>query len=203
MDTYQTIESIATGLYKEKGSKFISYAHPATNEFQIRQILGEIKKEHFTARHHCYAWRLGPESILFRANDDGEPSSTAGKPILGQIVSRELTDLIVIVVRYFGGTLLGTSGLINAYKTAAADALSKAQIITKKIEINYRLSFAYELTTQVMNLIKSENLHLISSDFNNEVCLTVAVCKSETSQIENMMRKMFGLSFIKIEKLNS
>ena len=115
-DTFKTISIPAEGLFKDKGSKFISYAYPVSSEDQIREIVLNLKKEHHSARHHCYAWRLGPDKLIFRANDDGEPSSTAGKPILGQIQSHELTNILIVVVRYFGGTLLGVSGLINAYK---------------------------------------------------------------------------------------
>ena len=133
-DTYKTIEKPSEGLFKDKGSKFISFAFPVDNEEEIKEIVQSIKKEHHSARHHCYAWRLGADQLLFRANDDGEPSSTAGKPILGQIQSFDLTNILIVVVRYFGGTLLGVSGLINAYRNAALDAINQAEIVEKLVE---------------------------------------------------------------------
>ena len=136
-DTYKTIGGAAEGLYKEKGSKFIAYAFPVSNELQIREIITRLKKEHHSARHHCFAWRLGSDLQLYRVNDDGEPNGTAGRPILGQIQHRELTDILVIVVRYFGGILLGTSGLTNAYKQAAANVLLNAETIEKNCRNNY------------------------------------------------------------------
>ncbi|MDP2112754.1 MAG: YigZ family protein, partial [Bacteroidota bacterium] len=128
-DTYKTIEKPSEGLFKDKGSKFISFAFPVNSEDEIKDIVQSIKKEHHSARHHCYAWRLGADHLHFRANDDGEPSSTAGKPILGQIQSFDLTNILIVVVRYFGGTLLGVSGLINAYRSAALDAINQAEIV--------------------------------------------------------------------------
>jgi uncharacterized YigZ family protein len=132
-DSYKTIKKESQGYFKDKGSKFLAFAFPVKSEEEIKEILTRLRKEHHSARHHCYAWRLGSEEITFRANDDGEPSSTAGKPILGQLLSFEVTNILIIVVRYFGGTLLGVSGLINAYKNAAADSLNNAEIIEKII----------------------------------------------------------------------
>src|SRR5690554_122122 len=127
-DTYRTISKPSEGYYKDKGSRFLAYAYPVETEAETRELLMQLKKEHHSARHHCYAWRLGAENPAYRANDDGEPSSTAGRPILGQLLAYDVTNVFIVVVRYFGGTLLGTSGLINAYKAAAADALSNADI---------------------------------------------------------------------------
>ena len=121
-DVYQTIEKESQGYFKDKGSKFYAFAFPVTNEEQVKEILARLRKEHHSARHHCFAWRFGTENVSFRANDDGEPSSTAGKPILGQLLTCNVTNILVVVIRYFGGTLLGVSGLINAYRNAAADA---------------------------------------------------------------------------------
>ncbi|HOI47993.1 MAG TPA: YigZ family protein, partial [Prolixibacteraceae bacterium] len=132
-DTYKTVSAPSEGLFKDKGSRFISYLYPVTTEEEIKEIIQQVKKAHHSARHHCYAWRLGRENIRFRANDDGEPSSTAGKPILGQLTSFELTNVLLVVVRYFGGTLLGTSGLINAYREAASEAIRNALVETRII----------------------------------------------------------------------
>src|SRR5665647_871561 len=142
-DTYKTIGAPCEGLYKEKGSKFIAYAFPVSDEQQIKEITARLKKEHHSARHHCYAWRLGSDLELFRVNDDGEPSGTAGRPIFGQIKQHELTDILVVVVRYFGGILLGTSGLTNAYKQAAANVLTNAHIVEKVIETTIEVNFDY------------------------------------------------------------
>ena len=164
-DTYKTIEKPGEGYFKDKGSKFLSYAFPVYSEEEIKEHLTRIKKEHHSARHHCYAWRLGTKEITFRANDDGEPSSTAGKPILGQLQSFEVTNILIVVVRYFGGTLLGVSGLINAYKNAAANVLNNIEIITKTIERRYRLHFNYPVLNDVMNIIKQANYTILNTDF--------------------------------------
>jgi len=142
-DVFQTIEKESQGYFKDKGSKFYAFAYPVKNEDEIKEILARLRKEHHSARHHCYAWRLGTENVTSRANDDGEPSSTAGKPILGQLQSFNVTNILIVVVRYFGGTLLGVSGLINAYRSAAADALKNADIKQKIIEKEITLDFTY------------------------------------------------------------
>ncbi|HEY3388890.1 MAG TPA: YigZ family protein, partial [Prolixibacteraceae bacterium] len=153
-DTYKTIEVPSEGLYKEKGSKFIAFAFPVSNEQQIKEITARLKKEHHSARHHCFAWRLGADHQLFRVNDDGEPSGTAGRPIFGQIQQLELTDILVVVVRYFGGILLGTSGLTNAYKQAAADVLTNAVVMEKIVETVIEVNFDYQAMNDFMTLLK-------------------------------------------------
>jgi len=153
-ESFFTLASKASGTYKEKGSKFIAFAHPVTDFEQIKAILEGLKKEYFDASHHCFAWVLGPEKKQFRAFDDGEPNHSAGNPILGQIRSKNLTDVLVVVVRYFGGTKLGVSGLISAYKAAAAEALNQAQVIEKFITEQLALDFAYTETSSVMALLK-------------------------------------------------
>ena len=155
------------GEYKEKGSKFIAYAFPVSTSAEWQQYLEAIKKEHPKSRHHCYAYRLGVDNNNFRANDDGEPSGTAGKPILGQLRSFDVTNVIVIVVRYFGGTLLGASGLIHAYKTVAANALAQASIVEQTVSDIYRLTFDYAIMSNVMNAIKKNNLSMIHQDFGD------------------------------------
>jgi uncharacterized YigZ family protein len=198
MDTYKTIASKSEGLFKDKGSKFIAYAFPVTMEDEIKELLSRVKKEHHSARHHCYAWRLGTGEPAFRMNDDGEPSSTAGKPILGQLIHFDVTNVLLVVVRYFGGTLLGTGGLINAYRSAAADALGNAEIITIIIEKKFRLKFSYNELNDVMLAVKQENLMIISTLFEIDCQVVFTVRKSEASRIHELFSKMYP---VKIENL--
>ena len=196
-DYYKTISAKSEGLFKDKGSKFIAYTFPVESEDDIKDLLLRIKKEHHSARHHCYAWRLGINGPAFRANDDGEPSSTAGKPILGQIISSDLTNILIVVVRYFGGTLLGTSGLINAYKSAAADAINNAQIVTKPIEDYFWLTFTYAQMNDVMQIIKQEELNIATTRFELDCRLEFSVRKSAAEKIMNLFDQLYG---VKIEK---
>ena len=163
--SFRTISGRAEGFYKEKGSKFIAYAIPVEKEEQIKEELDKLKKEYFDARHHCYAWMLGPDKKRFRAADDGEPAHSAGDPILGQIRSKEITNVLVVVVRYFGGTKLGVGGLITAYKTAANDALDKAVIIEKDIHQSITIAFDYIATPEIMKLIKDFDLTIKEQSF--------------------------------------
>ena len=142
-DTYLTIQKPSEGVFKDRGSKFLAFAFPVRTEQEIKEILHLIKKEHHGANHHCYAWRLGADKLAYRANDDGEPNNSAGKPILGQIQSNDLTDIFIVVARYFGGTLLGVSGLINAYREAASDAIKNAEIIEKHVMFEYNTEFSF------------------------------------------------------------
>lgn len=192
-DTYKTISNPAEGIYKDKGSKFLSYAFPVATETEIREIIQAIKKEHHSARHHCYAWRLGYDKLLFRANDDGEPSSTAGKPILGQIQSFDLTDILIVVVRYFGGTLLGVSGLINAYRNAALDAINQAEIIEKIVENKLIVEFDYGVMNEVMKIFKDEKLPQVNPTFDLRCQINTSVRLTEFERI--------GKEFLKIEGL--
>jgi uncharacterized YigZ family protein len=164
-DTYTTIESPSEGLYREKGSRFIAYAFPVSLQEEIRPLLEKIRKEHHEARHHCYAWMLGIERTNWRANDDGEPSGTGGKPILGQINSTGLTNILIVVTRYFGGTLLGVSGLINAYRTAAASAIQNSVIVERHLREYYDLSFSYTAMNDVMKILKEEGAGLSDQQF--------------------------------------
>lgn len=198
-DTYKTIEKESTGYFKDKGSKFYAYAYPLQNKEEVKQIIQSLKKEHHSARHHCYAWRLGTEEIKTRANDDGEPSSTAGKPILGQLQSYDVTNILVVVVRYFGGTLLGVSGLINAYKNATIEVLNNAEVLNKIIEINYRLHFEYPLLNPVMNILKKESLNIVSTDFQESCKLTFSVRKTESEKAFRVFDELYG---VEIKKLN-
>jgi uncharacterized YigZ family protein len=197
-DTYKTISAKSEGYFKDKGSKFMAYAWPVSNEDEIKEILTEIKKEHHNARHHCYAWRLGTEEITWRANDDGEPSSTAGRPILGQLQSFDVTNVFIVVVRYFGGTLLGTSGLINAYKTAAAAALTNARIVTRTIEVKFKLHFTYPHMNDVMQIMKQENLNIVDTQFEIECDLYFSVRKSEAWRIEKIFQNYYGVGIERI-----
>jgi uncharacterized YigZ family protein len=181
LDTYHTIAASSTGEFRDRGSRFFAYAFPADTEDSCHEALSQVRKEHSKARHHCYAYRLGMDNNQYRANDDGEPGGTAGRPILGQIDSFGLTNTIVIVVRYFGGTLLGTSGLINAYKTAAAAALSQADIIEKTIEDIYTLRFDYAIMSKVMNAVKQLSLEMMEQDFGHTAALKVAIRQSEVA----------------------
>ena len=157
-DTYKTLAAPSEGLYKEKGSKFLAFAYPVRTLDEVKTHLDQLRKDYFDARHHCYAYILGPRKDAFRANDDGEPSGTGGRPIHGQLLSADLTDTLIVVVRYFGGILLGASGLANAYKTAARDAIDHATIVERTIDCRYRLSFAYEAMNDVMRILKDFDL---------------------------------------------
>lgn len=178
-DTYYTITTPSEGEFKDRGSKFIAYAYPIDDAAQSQEYLAIVKKEHFKARHHCYAYRLGLDQNNFRANDDGEPSGTAGKPILGQLIKLDLTNIIVIVVRYFGGTKLGTSGLINAYRTATSNALEQASIIQKTVKDHYQIKFDYRLMSDVMNAIKKGHFEVKKQIFETEAMIEVAIPLSE------------------------
>ena len=197
-DEYRTIAAPTIGEYKEKGSKFIAYAYPAYHEKDWQKALAEVKKEHFKARHHCFAYRLGLDKNNFRANDDGEPSGSAGRPILGQLDSFGVTNTFVVVVRYFGGTKLGVSGLINAYRSATADALQQAEIITKTVKDIYELTFDYALMSQVMNTIKKLDLEMVAQDFGAIGKVSIAIAKSE---VEDKMRYIkAGIAKVSVEQ---
>jgi len=197
-DTYKTISTPSEGLFKDKGSKFHAFAYPVSSEDEIKGIIQILKKEHYSARHHCYAWRLGHEKLLFRANDDGEPSSTAGKPILGQIQSFDLTNILIVVVRYFGGTLLGVSGLINAYKNAAHDVLLQAEIIEKLVEKRLSIEFDYGVMNEVMKVFKDEKLTQLESLFDLRCEIKTQVRLSELNRIEEAFIKIEGVKIIEL-----
>ncbi|HEY3405857.1 MAG TPA: YigZ family protein [Ohtaekwangia sp.] len=173
--SFHTIQQPAEGTYKEKGSKFLAFAYPVENESEIKERLDALKKKYFDARHHCYAWMLGSEKKRFRAFDDGEPNHSAGDPVLGQIRSKDLTHVLVVVVRYFGGVKLGVGGLISAYKAAAGDALNHAVIIEKEVTGFYTLKYDYDATPEVMKLIKNNELTIRSQDFAERCKLEVEI----------------------------
>lgn len=166
-DSYYTISSAGTGVFKDRGSKFIGMAYPVSNEQEIKAILNELKKTHPAARHFCYAWRLGADMQSFRMNDDGEPSHTAGKPIFGQIQNKNLTNVLIVVIRYFGGTLLGTNGLIQAYKSAAASAIENTEILEKFIYIEFRLKYQLEDVNKVMKVLKDLDAEITKQEYTN------------------------------------
>ncbi|MBL7936865.1 MAG: YigZ family protein [Bacteroidia bacterium] len=192
-DTYLTIEKQAEAIFKDKGSKFLAFAYPVENDQQIKEILNQLKKEHHTANHHCYAYRLGADKMNFRANDDGEPNNTAGKPILGQIQSNDLTNILIVVVRYFGGTLLGVSGLINAYKNSAADVIKVSTIIEKQILFNYTIQFYFEHLNDVMKLLKQLDCKIINQQFDNNCEISFSIRKANSEQCEEKLKKIEGL----------
>ncbi len=198
-DRYKEIKKNTTGLYKEKGSKFISYCYPIHSEEEAKKRLEEVKKIEHAARHHCYAYVLYPKKSVWRTNDDGEPASTAGKPILGQIHSHDLTNTLIIVVRYFGGVKLGVSGLIRSYKSAASIAISNATIITKTIKEHYEVSFKYLDINIVMQLVKEFDLEVINTDFQIECKLIFAVSKSKSDMIGNIFHRNHNLKIKNIK----
>jgi uncharacterized YigZ family protein len=197
-DEYLTIAGPSEGIYKEKGSKFLGFAYPVHSENQVKARLEEVKSRYHDARHHCYAYCLGPEMKNFRMNDDGEPSSTAGRPIFGQIQSFNLTDVLVVVVRYFGGTLLGTSGLIRSYKLAAEDALNHARIIKKTIKSLYQLEFDYTLMNEVMRLLHEFDIQPYEREFKESCTFRIGIRQTAEQQVAERFRSVKGIEFKRI-----
>lgn len=192
---YQTIEDATIAEFKDRGSKFIAYAFPVNDEYAAKEKLKEIKALHPKAVHHCYAYRLGVDGNNFRANDDGEPSGSAGRPILGQIDSAHVTNVVVVVVRYFGGTLLGVPGLINAYKTATAEALQTATVIEKNIEINVRLEFDYPVMSEVMYLLKKADATIYKQELMQDCKLSAGIPKKNS---EHCMQRLLEIRAVKL-----
>ncbi len=187
---YKTISKISEGIYREKGSKFIGLCYPVESDKDTKEIIANIQKEYHDARHHCYAYRLYFDKSVYRINDDGEPSGTAGKPIYGQILSNDLTNVLIIVVRYFGGVKLGVGGLINAYKTAAAEAISNNIVVSKKIKNIYNINFQYPQMNNIMNLLKSNYVEIIENNFFDECNITFSINKSESDKIVEVIKKI-------------
>lgn len=192
-DSYKTIANPSEGIYKEKGSKFIAFASPVFSEEEFKEKLQQVKKDYHDARHHCYAFRLGVDMQQYRFSDDGEPSSTAGKPIYGQIQSFQLTNIVIIVIRYFGGTKLGVGGLITAYKEAAKGALNNAKIITRTVDNVYEIQFDYSIMSNVMNFIKKNELEIISQILEEIGIIQFRIRQSESQNIINQLEKIEGL----------
>ncbi len=194
-DTYKTIEFPSEEvLYKEKNSKFFGYCFPVHSEDEVKAILEKVKKEHYSARHWCYAFQIGTESVFYRVNDDGEPSGSAGLPIYGQIQSFEVTNILVIVVRYFGGVKLGVGGLVSAYKETAKMALENSEIIEKTIDIRYKIKFDYKDMNKVMRVIKEKNLNVIGQKLELDCEIEISVRKSESEMIFSIFEALYGVS---------
>ncbi len=189
-DEYKTISGTSEGYYTEKRSKFLAFAHHVETTDEVKDIVAGYRKKYYDARHVCYAYMLGAERLEFRANDDGEPSSTAGKPILGQINSNELTNILIVVVRYYGGVNLGTSGLIVAYREAAADALAHATVETRQVEEIVKYSFAYPQMNDVMRIVKDMNPRIISQTYDNTCEIVLSIRKSEAEQLRNRLKSL-------------
>lgn len=197
-DVYFTIDKTGTAEFKDRGSKFIAYVWPINNTDDFKKQMESVKKEHPKASHHCFAYRLGLDKNVFRVGDDGEPSGTAGKPILGQIDSKQLTNLLVVVVRYFGGTLLGVPGLINAYKTAASMVLQVTPAVQKPVEVNYRIRFDYTVVNEVMMVVKQCNCTVINQEMQLFCNITIGISKSRLDEVLFRLKDIKG---IEIEKL--
>ena len=191
IDEYKTItDTIGEGYYTEKRSKFLAFAHHVTSVDEVKEIVGAYRKKYYDARHCSYAYMLGPERQEFRANDDGEPSSTAGKPILGQINKAELTDILVVVIRYFGGVKLGTSGLIVAYREATIDVLSHCEEVTKQVEEIVTYDFTYPMMNDVMRVVKEMNPRIVDQQFDNTCSIQLSIRKSEAEQLRTRLKKL-------------
>jgi uncharacterized YigZ family protein len=193
-DTYQTISSPSQGIYKEKGSKFIALAFPVSSEDEIKMQLAFLRKEYHDARHHCYAYCLGHDKSAWRVNDDGEPSGTAGKPIFGQIQSKDVTNILIVVIRYFGGIKLGIPGLINAYRTAAREALEQASTVTRIVSESYEVKFEYMLMNDVMKILKEEHADILAQDFEDACRIRFSVRRSSGMKVTSRLQKIQGLS---------
>ena len=193
MDFYYTIGKKGRAEFKDRGSRFIAYAFPVSSRDEFKAILQSVKTEHQKATHHCFAYRLGFDKSDFRVSDDGEPSGTAGRPILGQIDSRELTNTLIVVVRYFGGTLLGVPGLVNAYKTAAAFALQVTPVVEKQIEDIYRLRFDYTVLNEVMTIVKLFNCTILSQDLQLFPIMTIGISKRNRELVLGRLKEIRNL----------
>ena len=191
-DSYLTIEGQAEAIFKERSSKFLCYAYHVESEEEITACLEPLRKRYYDATHHCYAWRLGPFGERFRANDDGEPSSTAGKPILGQLLSRDITNCLIVVVRYLGGTKLGVPGLIAAYKESAAAVLDAAKVVERTVDRRIRIEFSYIVMNDVMRIIKEDQPTFEEQTFDNLCSMTLSIRESKADAVEGRLRKVEG-----------
>lgn len=189
-DSYRTIEAPSEAVFKEKSSKFLAFAYPVCNVEQIKDCLDALRKKYYDATHHCYAWRLGPAGEQTRANDDGEPSSTAGRPILGQLLSAGITDCLIVVVRYFGGTKLGVSGLIEAYRQASADVLAEARVVERTVDTVLEIEFPYHVQGEVMRIVKDMQPQIINQLFDNMCSVTLSIRRSMAQQLRGRLEKV-------------
>lgn len=198
-DCYKTIARAAETTYRQLSSKFYTYAYPVETEAEIKEHLDALRKRWYDATHHCYAWRLGPHGEQFRANDDGEPSSTAGKPILGQLLSHDVTNCLVVVVRYFGGTKLGVPGLIAAYKESTAQVLAECEIVERTVDVVVRVEFSYVAMNDVMRIVKDMQPRIVEQFFDNLCTMTLSIRESESEQLIGRLEKVEGAT---IEQLS-
>lgn len=201
-DEYRTIKASSSGIFKDRGSKFIAHAYRVGSAEEAKGIIEEVKKDYRDARHHCYAYKIGTEDDNWRVNDDGEPSGTAGRPILGQISSFELSNVLIVVVRYFGGTLLGVGGLINAYRNAARNALENSIIITEHLKVKVHISFPYEAMNAVMKIIKDENPEQSNQVFENSCSLDLCFRKSDKDRLIGRLSIIEGITINDLPSLD-
>lgn len=194
-DTYYTIQDHSEGIYRDKGSKFIAYLFPVTSDSQIKELIAGLKAEHPKARHYCWALRLSTDKSVFRLNDDGEPSGTAGRPILNTLLSNEITDVLAVVVRYFGGTLLGVPGLINAYKSATIEAINNATIINKTVNSVFIINFNHSQMNDVMKIIKEEDLKIQNQNFDINCSFVLEIRQSQVNKVLGKLEKLEGLNW--------
>lgn len=192
-DTYKTIEEPSEGIFRDKGSKFVAYAYPFKDESKLKEIIALLKAEHPKARHHCWAYRLTPDRTVFRVNDDGEPSGTAGRPILNVLLSQDITNLLVVVVRYFGGTLLGVPGLINAYKTATQEAIDNNVIVERTVNDIYAVHFDYLQMNDVMKIVKEYDLKVLSQNFDTSCTIHIEMRKLQVNELVGKLESIEGI----------
>lgn len=198
-DTYKTIEKATEAiLFKDKNSKFFGYAYPITTEDDVKFYISKLKKQHHAARHWCYAYQIGVENIIYRANDDGEPNNSAGTPIYGQIQSYDVTNILIVVVRYFGGVKLGVGGLINAYKTTAQLTLEASKILEKTINIEYVIFFDYKNMNNVMRIIKEKNLKIINQKLEMDCQIIISVRKKDALQVFKTFNSLYEINIKKL-----
>jgi len=194
-DTYKTIQTLSEGLYKEKGSKFLAFAHPVESASEVKTLLDQYRKTYYDARHVCFAYTLGSDASETRSSDDGEPSGTAGRPIQGQIQSSGLTNILVVVIRYFGGILLGTGGLVVAYKTAAADVLQAAVILEKTVDVEFSIHFEFPFMNDVMKLVKSLDVQIFEQNYDMNCGMKLRIRKRDAERLEAALGKIETLRF--------
>ena len=194
-DTFKTISKPSEGIFKDKGSRFIAYLYPIQSELDIKDIIAELKSIHPKASHHCWALRLSQDRSIFRINDDGEPSGTAGRPILNTLLSFDLTNVIAVVVRYFGGTLLGIPGLINAYKTATMEAIQASEIIEKTVDLVFKIEFSHSVMNEVMKVVKDENIKIFNQSFDLNCTFNLEIRQSQVNKVIDRLEKIVGLKW--------
>lgn len=199
IDSYKTLKDTSEGIYKEKGSKFIAVAIPVKSEEEVKEELDKVRKKYHDARHHCYAYTLGADRLKYRANDDGEPSNSAGKPILGRLESYDLTQLLIVVVRYFGGVKLGVGGLINAYRSAAEDAILNGTIVNRKMKMYFTVHFQYAQMNDIMQVAKNSNVDQIEHDFALDCKMKLACPQGEFSELKNVFLDIDNVEIKELE----